>query len=71
MAAPDPTISDAALREHYAQTGLARLGLPFDRALRSEAIRIALAGAEKAARRMASRQARAAAISHQLPTEAA
>lgn len=71
MAAPTPTISDADLRKHYAQTGLARLGLTFDHALRSEAIRLALVGAEKAARRMAARQARAAAIPHQLPPEAA
>lgn len=71
MSAPDPTISDAELREHYAQTGLAHLGLPVDLALRSEAIRIALSGAAKAARSMAARQARAAAIPHQLPPEAA
>lgn len=71
MSAPDQIISDAELREHYAQTGLARLGLPFDRALRSEAIRIALAGAAKAAHRVAARHARAAAITYHLPQEAA
>lgn len=68
MATLDPTISDAELREHYAQTGVA---LPFERAIHCEAIRIALAGAAKAARRLAARQARDAATPHQLPPQEA
>ena len=58
--------SDAELREHYARCGLA---LPYDEAVRSEAIRIALAGAAKDARRQAARQARAAAIQYHQPQE--
>lgn len=59
--------TDAELREHYARTGLARMGLPYERAINSQAIRITLTGAIKAARRIAALQARAAAIPHQTP----
>lgn len=58
--------SDAELREHYARCGLA---LPYDEDMRSEAIRTALTGAAKDARRLAARQARAAAIQHRQPPE--
>lgn len=59
--------TDAELREHYARTGLARMGLPYERAIASHAIRAALTGAVKAARRMAALQARDAALPHQIP----
>lgn len=58
-------VTDAELAEHYARTGLARMGIGLDEALRRDYIRAALTGAIKAARRQAARQAHPA-IEHQL-----
>lgn len=60
----------AELAEHYARTGLARLGVSLEQALGSPAIRATLAGAIKAARRQAARQYHPA-IEHQQIKEAA
>lgn len=61
----EPTTAELA--EHYARTGLARMGIGLDDALRRDYIRAALTGAVKAARRMAALQARDAALPHQIP----
>ena len=37
-----PTPTDAELRARYARTGLARLGIEYERAIQSESVRIAL-----------------------------
>lgn len=39
---------DEALRAHYAQTALARMGVPFERGMEIEAVRIAVEGAARA-----------------------
>lgn len=65
MKPADSTITEAEQREQYALTGLARLGMSFERAIQSDAIRIALNGAIKGRRRIAARQAREAAIQYQ------
>ena len=57
--------TDAELREQYERTGLARIGMSFERAMTSEAVRIALAGAVRGRRRLAARQAQSAAINFQ------
>lgn len=59
------TPTEAERREQYARTGLARLGIPFERAIQSEAVRISLDGGINARRRREARQAQAAAIPHQ------
>lgn len=63
--AADPTITDAERREQYARTGLARVGIGYERAIQSDAVRLALDGGIKARRRIAARRARDAAIPHQ------
>jgi len=62
----DPTITDAELRDHYRHTTLARIGCTFEHAMTVESVRIALAGAVKAARRIAARRAQDNAIQHQV-----
>lgn len=65
MAAQD-LITDADRLEQYALTGLARIGIPFERATQSPAIVIALDGGIRARRRVAALRAREAAIPHQV-----
>lgn len=40
-------MNDAALRRHYAETGLARMGVTFERAMQIEAVRRAVAAAAR------------------------
>lgn len=58
-------ITEAEQREQYERTGLARLGLSFERAMQSESIRIAINSAIKGLRRLNARRARDAAIQYQ------
>lgn len=58
-------ITEAESREQYARCGLARLGLSFERAMQSEAIRLAIDSAIRGQRRLAARRARCAAIQYQ------
>lgn len=50
-------ITRAELEHHYAKTCLARLGMPLERAMTVECIRLTLENAAKAARKAAARQA--------------
>lgn len=43
MKTPRPT--PEALRAHYAKTALARIGIPFERGMQIESVRIVVAGA--------------------------
>lgn len=38
-----------ALREHYAKTALARMGIPFERGMQIESVRLAVEGAARRA----------------------
>lgn len=51
------TITEAEQREQYARTGLARVGIPFERAMQSEAVVIAINGGIAATRRAQARRA--------------
>lgn len=44
----EPDISPDLLRAHYAKTALARMGIPFERGMQIEAVRIAIEGAARA-----------------------
>ena len=65
MAALD-LITAAERLEQYTLTGLARIGIPFQRATQSPPIVIALDGGIRARRRVAALRAREAAIPHQV-----
>jgi hypothetical protein len=62
-------ITEAELRQQFDLTGLARIGIGFDRAIQSPVILISLIAAIKGRRRIAARQARKAAINYQLNQE--
>jgi hypothetical protein len=40
-------MNEATLRRHYADTGLARMGVPFERAMQIEAVRRAVEAAAR------------------------
>ena len=51
------TITDIEMRDHYAQTGLANLGIDYERAVSHQAIRLALINSIDASRRADQRRA--------------
>jgi hypothetical protein len=59
-------ITHSELRAQYARTGLAQIGIGFDRAIQSPVILISLIAAIKGRRRTEARQARAVALNYQL-----
>lgn len=61
-----PTCTDAELREQYDLAKLAMIGIDFARAMRTSYIRIGLENAVLSRRRLAAKQARAAALPHQI-----
>lgn len=68
--APTLPPSEAELREQYDRAGLALIGIDFDRAIGTAYIRLGLENAIKGHRRAAARQARDAAIEHQIKESA-
>lgn len=65
------SITDTELREQYARTGLASVGIDYARAIGSPVILISLIAAIKGRRRIAARQAQWVAIQYQQTQEAA
>ena len=63
-------ITDADLREQYARTGLASVGIGYERAISSPVIVLSLIAAIRGRRRIAARQAQFAAIQYQQTKEA-
>lgn len=61
-----PAIPLSELREHYPRADLARFGISFDRAIQDPATRWGLEHMALAHRATAARQAKAAAIPHQV-----
>lgn len=65
MSRLDPaSFSESELREHYALTGLARLGVSYERAMASAGIKTALLNSVDAARRTDQRRALAHPVTH-------
>lgn len=58
------SFSESELREHYALTGLARLGVSYERAMASAGIKTALFNSVDAARRTDQRRALAHPVTH-------
>jgi hypothetical protein len=50
---PAEIIDQQALRRHYAKTTLAKIGIPFERGIKSKAVQIAVEGAARAEARRA------------------
>lgn len=63
--------TEAEQREQYALTGLARVGIPFERAMQSEAVVIAINGGIQARRRRQARQDQANPIQYQCQNQEA
>lgn len=64
-------ITDAELLEEYHRSDLQERGISFEDARSSETLRRAMAGAIRARRKLAARQAKAAAINYQIHDEEA
>lgn len=58
------SFSETELREHYALTGLARIGVPYERAMATAGIKTALLNSVDAARRTDQRRALAHPVTH-------